>query len=514
MLGLPVDIHACFSLSALPRSFLFLEDFGTAYTGPPRDPSGALIILPGRPAGRRGRDLLQSLFSDQWFHNTKVKKPVNKLKMPEDVLPHFRGAKHQDAAPGSIMPFVFGGQLTDPKRYTYVVSLRRPAGGSHFCGGSLIRPDVVLTAAHCVDPRLPNGGEPNPILHIGRHCRACTQEDFEVVETKESVRHPNWTGNILDGHDVAVILLNRSVFSVSVASVVTRDASELEAGDQLKVAGWGFIDSTSALSTALMTGDVPYVDNEQCNRLYRELIPRDVVKGQMMCAGSSSVDACRGDSGGPLFLPSPDGDPSGDVIVGVVSFGAGCGINTTPTVYSRLTELLDFLAPFLPKPVVVVTQAPVPAPTLAPTPAPTMAPPPTTPAPTLRPRIVSPAPQSGCHDEFQVRWLFGVCPYGIFTWRQTGEPKFVALLEELTGIEPSSVIVGSSWGWASLSNCGCRLHTQVFAVLKTYNEKEADALAAFVARSTNVLEPLNGQEASVDCAAGRKVTVRAARICF
>jgi secreted trypsin-like serine protease len=109
---------------------------------------------------------------------------------------------------------VFRGEDADPERYPYLVSLRQrlfSGETTHFCGGALISPTTVLTAAHCVSTLDP--GE-MPIVHIGRYCQGvCTGRlaafnNFEIAEAISVDVHPSWR-NIFAGDDIAVYTLRR-----------------------------------------------------------------------------------------------------------------------------------------------------------------------------------------------------------------------------------------------------------------------------------------------------------------
>eukprot|EP00951_Prasinocladus_malaysianus_P029870 scaffold278109_cov46-Prasinocladus_malaysianus.AAC.1 len=104
--------------------------------------------------------------------------------------------------------------------------------------------------------------------------------------------------------------------------------------------------------------------------------------------------------------------------------------------------------------------------------------------------------------------MFGICPYSRTEWQTSVSPVFKDVLQEKTGIDESSIMLGSDWDWGTLQGCSCRLWTRVFAVLKTYDKDEADKLAKFVSASDNILKPMTEQADVAECSRGLKVAVR------
>ncbi len=104
-------------------------------------------------------------------------------------------------------------------------------------------------------------------------------------------------------------------------------------GDMTTVAGFGATSSDGQPSDILLFVDVPVTSDEDCKRAYNIYDP-----DSMICAGfkEGGKDACQGDSGGPLI------DKDG-VLVGVVSFGRGCGRANNPGVYGRVSSLRKFI---------------------------------------------------------------------------------------------------------------------------------------------------------------------------
>lgn len=122
---------------------------------------------------------------------------------------------------------------------------------------------------------------------------------------------------------------------------LNNDTSNPTVGQQVKTIGFGATSECSPLpasecsplSSVLREVTVPVVDQTTC----QAGLPAYVVdEATMICAGATGLDSCQGDSGGPLL------DSSGRII-GIVSWGVGCGRADKPGVYSRVTEATDFI---------------------------------------------------------------------------------------------------------------------------------------------------------------------------
>ena len=406
-----------------------------------------------------------------------------------DLLNDFLGP------PPIFSTFVLGGKPAQPGRFPYIVSLRRPSG-SHYCGGALIAPNKVLTAAHCVTPGRPNNGEASPTAWVGG-VNTNIKSEYKVANTLSIKNHPGWRGRVDMGFDLAIITLDRDLWKGTVA--VASQETQIPDRQDLVVAGWGFSGPRQRISEVLKIGKVQAMSRRECGQRYREAIGMNFIGPSMLCAFSRTTDACQGDSGGPLIIPDPQNRPSHDVVVGVVSLGVGgCRIDGTPAIYGNAMHMSRFVGSDARKAAwSALVKQKVPA-----SPSPVVrSPPPQPKPPVVQQRgIVSPPPTSGCHSKYEVKWQIALCPYGVQTWYDTVQSQFLSTLAQGTGISPSSVKTGVDWGFSPLQSCFCALHTRVTAVLETYKMSEAFALAEFVRDRSNVLKRLADRTARVNCA--------------
>mmetsp|Transcript_24220 Transcript_24220/g.36830 ORF Transcript_24220/g.36830 Transcript_24220/m.36830 type:complete len:455 (-) Transcript_24220:111-1475(-) len=239
---------------------------------------------------------------------------------------------------------IIGGDAAAEDQYSYAVSLQDSFG--HFCGGSLIAPDIVLSAAHC--QRYETGYK----AVIGRHVLDTT--DGDEVNVKTEITYPGFDWGTTD-NDYMILVLDRPVVE-AMDNLVQVTPDVVPVGTAVTVMGWGDThpsDEIQTKSDELMETEVFVVSNEECDKSNgtvggTEADPmlgaykkdyHNQISENMMCATDNGEDSCQGDSGGPLVIRSD----SGDIQVGIVSWGVSCAHKDFPGVYARVSAKYEWI---------------------------------------------------------------------------------------------------------------------------------------------------------------------------
>lgn len=216
---------------------------------------------------------------------------------------------------------IFGGTETTIDRFPYEVSL--VYYGDHICGGAIVKENAILTAAHCLDNINLRG------LKVRSNTTYTSEGTLSYVNNVTP--HPSYVGN---ENDIAIIWVEDSfIFTDSLRKIQLPEADLDPVGGSLAmVSGWGFLSGHGPNAYLLRIAQVPIVDRKVCEDLYYGHVHKN-----MLCAGESdgSVDACNNDSGGPLVLDNK--------LIGLVSWGIGCGLPNYPGVYTNVAYFRDWI---------------------------------------------------------------------------------------------------------------------------------------------------------------------------
>lgn len=186
---------------------------------------------------------------------------------------------------------IVGGEVIGIENAPHQISLQD--GTFHICGGSVIAPGWVLTAAHCTD-----GNNANRLSIRAGSSRYST--GGTIVGVQQIFQHPKYNPYTID-FDYSLLKLSESLkFSEQTKSIAlpAQDA-KVENGTLCTVTGWGNTQNVQESREILRSANVPKVDQDECNEAYKTF---GGVTDRMICAGfpNGGVDACQGDSGGPL----------------------------------------------------------------------------------------------------------------------------------------------------------------------------------------------------------------------
>ncbi|MEQ8504328.1 MAG: serine protease [Rhodospirillales bacterium] len=232
-----------------------------------------------------------------------------------------------------------------PWQVTLLVDWINTPLDAHFCGGSLVDEKWVLTAAHCVFDLLPehiNVGVGTNVLASG----------ITRLKVKSIIVHSGYAypGN---DNDIALVeLATPAMPGPRIAKIRTLpaadEASVLQVptggtGTKLWAAGWGFKQSGGTTQYKMLHVDLPFVTHDTCNHpvsYFGDVTKTMICAGYENADGSNPKDTCQADSGGGLVYKPSGGDP---VLVGIVSWGYGCGVAYKYGVYARVAYFEDWI---------------------------------------------------------------------------------------------------------------------------------------------------------------------------
>lgn len=238
--------------------------------------------------------------------------------------------KAEPPATPAPTPYIVGGKETTWQKYPWQVEIT--INGSHHCGGSLIHPRVVLTAAHCV---LDDQGffYANYTTFQAFTGRTMTDTGGEQLVLRNAFVPNDYKAGALP-HDYAFVTLDSSSSRARIKIAGPNEGSTWKPGRMLVASGYGLIVEKGAGSPILKEVRMPRIADSVCAGpdVYFTAFQQQV----MMCAGSMAggQSTCQGDSGGPLMAPI-DG---GYRLVGVVSWAEGCARPNRPTVFTRVAD--------------------------------------------------------------------------------------------------------------------------------------------------------------------------------
>ncbi|XP_050518673.1 trypsin-1-like [Diabrotica virgifera virgifera] len=223
---------------------------------------------------------------------------------------------------------IVGGNDTTIEQHPWIVSIQFLR--VHFCGGALVDEETVITAAHCFN-------DVSGRITILAGTADLTQEGTSI-KVKSILIHENYNPDVgsLD-HDIAILKLSEKITFSDKIQPINLPEEDIDVPKDTKVstAGWGVTEEGGTTSSdILLEINIKIVDRQTCKKLLEE---QSEVTERMICAGDlkGGVDTCQNDSGGPLELNT--------TLIGIVSWGYGCGEAGYPGVYTHVARFRSWI---------------------------------------------------------------------------------------------------------------------------------------------------------------------------
>nr|XP_014342015.1 PREDICTED: transmembrane protease serine 2 [Latimeria chalumnae] len=235
--------------------------------------------------------------------------------------------------PPSKTSRIVGGNTAQPGNWPWQVSLQ--VYKTHLCGGTIITPYWIVTAAHCVE----DYSDPKQWRVYSGILKRSEMNIWKGNFVAKIIAHKGYNSKTKH-KDIALMKLESPLtFSDTIRPVCLPNFGQQFLPDTTCwISGWGSTREGGSSSNDMMVASVPIISTAECNS---RLVYNGMISSTMTCAGYliGGIDSCQGDSGGPLVTQQH----SSWWLVGVTSWGEGCARRNRPGVYGKVTELLDWI---------------------------------------------------------------------------------------------------------------------------------------------------------------------------
>ncbi|CAL8109399.1 unnamed protein product [Orchesella dallaii] len=237
---------------------------------------------------------------------------------------------------------IVGGGDAIPHELPWQVSLRQNLNTLHLCGGVILDTYTVLTTARCAELLDTFYSS----VAAGKHNLSATEASQQILIISSIHVHPQFPGSTDYSNDIAVIKVSQPFQWTEFVTPIESLHDEYPISTEIAtISGWGTKrEEEIALQENLQKATVKIMDNLDCQQIVGHEI---IVEESMVCIAAFNsdepVDSCTGDQGGPLIV-----EENGlAVLVGLISFGTGCGRPNVPSFCTRVFNYLDFIHSYM-----------------------------------------------------------------------------------------------------------------------------------------------------------------------
>ncbi len=241
---------------------------------------------------------------------------------------------------------IVGGEVAEPEAFPWMVTLIND-WGTQGCGATLIDPNWVLTAAHCI-PDFDGAPENTQVLINSVVTNSENTEPYtELIDIEEIFIYPSWDW-FIGQPDLALIRLAEPALTEPIQLATYDDMDMFAHGMPAVVLGWGITESGGQDADSLRVGYTHFIEMSECLNLYESSLSfpgMEIHADSLICAAAVDEDlgvvgSALGDSGGPLLFEA------GGILkqVGVVSFGeSDVTLEEYPGVFTLIPPFLSWI---------------------------------------------------------------------------------------------------------------------------------------------------------------------------